>query len=71
MRIIKTTTRRWMLAIAIAALLLGAKRLAERRAYFLVRAEVEADRADDYITGRACLNDEYDSLCFATAKWNR
>jgi hypothetical protein len=45
MRITKTTTRRWMLAIAIAALLLGAKRLAERRAYFLVRAEVEADRA--------------------------
>jgi hypothetical protein len=39
---------------------LGAKRLADRRAYFLTRAEVEADRADDCAKGRACLTDEYD-----------
>ena len=56
------TTRRWMLAIAIVALLLGAKRLAERRAYFLMRAEVEADRADDYIKRRACLDVLKDEL---------
>jgi hypothetical protein len=60
MQVPKMTTRRWLLAITIVALLLAAKRLAERRAYFLMRAEVEADRAGDYITGRACLNDEYD-----------
>ena len=54
------TTRRWMIAVATAALVLGAKRLAGRRAYFLTRAEVEADRADDYANGRACLREEYD-----------
>jgi hypothetical protein len=49
-----------MIAVATAALVLGAKRLADRRAYFLTRAEVWADRADDYANGRACLRDEYD-----------
>ena len=63
MQITRMTVRRWMLAIAIVALLLGAKRLAERRAYFLMRAEVEADRADDYVKRRVCLDflkGEYD-----------
>jgi hypothetical protein len=54
------TTRRWLLTVAIVGLALGGKRLADRRAYFLTRAEVEADRADDYANGRACLRDEYD-----------
>jgi len=49
-----------MIAVAIAALALGAKRLADRRACFLTRAEVEADRADDYANGRACLKEGYD-----------
>ncbi len=60
MRMPRMTTRRWMVAVATASLVLGAKRLADRRAYFLTRAEVEADRADDYAHGRACLSDEYD-----------
>jgi hypothetical protein len=49
-----------MIAVATAALVLGAKRFADRRAYFLVQAEVEADRADDYANYRACLVEEYD-----------
>src|SRR5437588_10387834 len=60
MQIPRMTTRRWILAVAIVALLLGAERLAERRAYLLIRAEVEADRADDFVKGRACLRDEID-----------
>ena len=45
MQVPKTTTRQWMLAIATVARLLGARRLAERRAaHILMRAEVEADR---------------------------
>jgi len=48
-----------MLAVAVVALLLGAERIAERRAYFLTRAEVEADRANDLIMGRACLREEF------------
>jgi hypothetical protein len=54
------TIRRWILTVAAVALSLGAERLAERRAYFLIRAEVEADRADDFVNGRACLREEYD-----------
>jgi hypothetical protein len=54
------TTRRWMIAVATAAPVLGAKRLADRRAYFLMRAEVEADRANDYANCLPCLNEEYD-----------
>lgn len=42
------------------ALSLWAERLAERRAYFLTRAEIEADRADDFVKGRVCLREEYD-----------
>jgi hypothetical protein len=53
------TTRRWTLVIASVALLLGAERLAERRAYFLGRAEAEASRADDLINGCMCLKEEY------------
>jgi hypothetical protein len=60
MRLPWMTTRRWVVAVATAGLVLGAMRLADRRAYFLTRAEVEADRADDYAHGRACLSDEYD-----------
>jgi hypothetical protein len=51
------TTRRWILAVAIAAVTLWAKRLADRRAYYLMRAEVEADRADDYVNGRVCFEE--------------
>ena len=54
------TTRRWLLTVAIVGVALGGKRLADRRAYFLTRAEVEADRANDYASGRACLSAEYD-----------
>jgi hypothetical protein len=63
MQIPRMTVCRWMLGIAIVSLLLAAQRLAERRAYFLMRAEVEADRADDYIKRHVCLEllkDEYD-----------
>jgi hypothetical protein len=50
-----------MIAVAVVAIALwSAKRLAERRAYFLTRAEVEADRACVYQMGSACLNEEYD-----------
>ena len=42
------------------ALSLWAERLAERRAYFLTRAEIDADRADDFVKGRVCLREEYD-----------
>jgi hypothetical protein len=49
-----------MIAVATAALVLGAKQLADRRAYFLTRAEVEADRADDYANYLPCLKEEYD-----------
>jgi hypothetical protein len=59
MRVPGMTTRRWMSAVAVMALLLGAQRFVERRAYFLTRAEVEADRAADLIHGRACLRDEF------------
>jgi hypothetical protein len=48
------TTRRWTLVVVTVALLLGARRLAERRAFFLRRAEAEASRADDVINGRFC-----------------
>ena len=44
----------------VVALSLWAERLAERRAYFLTRAEIEADRADDFVKGRVCLREEYD-----------
>jgi hypothetical protein len=47
------------LVIAAAALILAAQRLYERRAYFLIRAEVEASRADDLANGRMCLRDEF------------
>jgi hypothetical protein len=53
------TIRRWALAVAAVALLLGAGRLAERRAYFLSRAEAEASRVDDMVNGTSCLKDEY------------
>jgi len=48
-----------MLAVAVVGLLIGTERLVERRAYFLTRAEVEADRANDLIMGRACLREEF------------
>ena len=59
MRLPRITIRRWTLVVAAAALLLGAGRLAERRAYFLGRAEAEASRADDVINGTICLKDGY------------
>jgi hypothetical protein len=60
MRLPRMTTRRWMVVVAAAGFVLGARRLADRRAYFLTRAEVEADRAADYANDRACLREEYD-----------
>jgi hypothetical protein len=49
-----------MIAVAVIAITLwSAKRLAERRAYFLTRAEVEADRAYDFQMGYVCLREEY------------
>jgi len=59
MRTPRMTIRRWILAVALVAVALWGKRLAERRAYFLTRAEVEADRADDFVNGRVCLKEEY------------
>lgn len=50
-----------MAAVAIVAVALTAGRLAERRASFLERAAVEADRANDFVMGRACLKEEYDT----------
>jgi hypothetical protein len=55
MRIPRMTTRHWILAVAVVAVALWGGRLAERRAYYLTRAEVEADRAYDYAAGNACL----------------
>ena len=60
MRLPRMTTRRWILAVVVVALLLGAERIVERRAYFLTRAEVEADRAGDFIRGGVCLREEFD-----------
>jgi hypothetical protein len=57
---VQFTVRQMMIAVAVVALVAGADRLARRRAYFLMRAEVEADRAYDYATGHACLKEEYD-----------
>ena len=54
------SSRRWILAVGVVALSLWAERLAERRAYFLTRAEIQADRADDFVKGRVCLREEYD-----------
>jgi hypothetical protein len=54
------STRRWFLAVVVVAIALWAKRLADRRVYYLSRALVEADRASDYANGRACLREEYD-----------
>jgi len=54
------STRRWFLAVGVLAVALWAKRLADRRAYYLTRAEVEADRASDFINGGVCLKEEYD-----------
>jgi hypothetical protein len=49
-----------MIAVAVVAKTLwSAKRLAERRAYFLTRAAVEADRACDFQMGYVCLREEY------------
>jgi hypothetical protein len=59
MRLPRMTIRRWTPAVAAVALLLGAGRLAERRAYLLERAEVRASRADDMINGALRLKDEY------------
>jgi hypothetical protein len=60
MRLPRMTNRRWTLVVATVALLLGAWRLAVRRAYFLGGSEAEASRADDVINGRFCfLYDPY------------
>ncbi len=59
MRLPRMTTRRWIVIIAAGGLMLGAQQLRERRAYFLVRAEVEASRADDLENGRCCLREEF------------
>jgi hypothetical protein len=55
------TIRRTMLAVAAAGVILGAERLSQRRAYFLERAAVDADRASDFDMGRVCLADEFDN----------
>ena len=60
MRLPRMTTRRWILAVVVVALLLGAERIVERRAYFLTRAEVEADRAGHFIGAGVCLRKEFD-----------
>ncbi len=59
MRLPRMTARRWIVLIAAVALLLCAHRLLERRAHFLMRAEVEASRADDLANGRCCLREEF------------
>jgi hypothetical protein len=53
------TTRRWILVLATVALLLSDGRLAERRTFFLGRAEADASRADDLINGRMCFEEDY------------
>lgn len=53
------TVRGVMAAVAIAALLMAAERLAARRACLLERAELYADRANDFDMGWVCLRDEY------------
>ncbi len=48
-----------MFAVAVLAMCMGFERLARRRAYFLERAAVEADRAIDFGPGgMACLRPE-------------
>ena len=59
MHVPRMSTRHWFLVIVVVAAALWAKRLTDRRACYLTRAEVEADRADDYANGRACLKDGY------------
>lgn len=56
----RMSTRRSFLAVVVVAVTLWAKGLADRRAYYLTRAEVEADRADDYANKRPLLKEEYD-----------
>ncbi len=46
-------------AVGIVPFWLGGGRLAERRDYYSTRAEVENDRADDFVHGRTCLLEKY------------
>ena len=56
---LRLTVRRIMAAVAVVALMLAAERLVERRAYLLERAEIDADRASDYVNGMVCPTEEF------------
>src|SRR4051794_39847854 len=61
MRLPRLTTRRLLALAAVVALLEG-ERLSRWRVDFLMRAEVDADRANDFVDGPGpCLREEYDT----------
>lgn len=57
---VRFTVRWMMVAVAVVASVAGGERLAQRRAYFLEMAEIEEDRANDYVICPPCLREEYD-----------
>ena len=58
MRWPRMTTRRWLMVVAAAAVILGALRLHERRAYFLARAEDQEWVVNWLLDGRMRLREE-------------
>ena len=60
MRLPRFTTRRLMVLVAVVALAFEAERLLRWRAHCLMKAEVHADRANDFISGltEVCFENE-------------